>query len=394
MYKRLRIGVVAIISTFILGACSSPGGSTTSSGNGTEIGDKFLIGYDLEMSGAVAAYGTAEKQGADLAVEEINADGGINGKQIEVIAKDNKSDNAEAATIASNLTVNNKVNAIIGTATSGAAKSIIPNITKAKVPMVTPSGTDDTLTVQDGKVQKYVFRSIFPDSYQGTVISDFVTDELDAKKIVLFTDNSSDYAKGITKTFKKNYKGEIVNEQTFVSGDKDFQAQLTKIKSEEFDAIVMPGYYNETGLITKQARDMGITAPIVGGDGYSDSKYVETAGATGATNVYYVSGYSEKAPATDKVAPFVEAFKAKYGESPSAFSALAYDAVYMIKEAAENGKVKNSDELAEELAKLEDFVGVTGEITIDEEHNPIKSAVIVGLKDGKEDTAKIIAPSK
>lgn len=398
MFNKKKLGIfgMTLFAGILLTACSSPKGSedTSVKGAGTEIGKTFKLGANLELSGAVAAYGNSELQGINLAVEEINADGGINGKQIELISKDNKSDNAEAATVASNLTVNDKINAMVGPATSGASKSVIPNITSAKVPFLTPSGTDDSITVQNDKTQQFVFRSCFQDSYQGTVLANYADDTLSAKKVVLFYDNSSDYAKGIAKAFKKAYKGTIVNEQTFVSGDKDFQAQLTKIKDKDFDAIVMPGYYTETGLITKQARDMGITKPILGGDGFSDPKYVETAGATGATNVYYVGHYSENAPATDKVASFIESFNKKYGENPSTFAALAYDAVYMIKQAAEDTDAKTSGDVTEGLASLKDFTGVTGEMTIDKEHNPVKSAVVVGLTNGKEVSAESIAPAK
>jgi branched-chain amino acid transport system substrate-binding protein len=396
LFDKKKLGLIgaAVAATFLLSSCSSPKGTQGTAGNGTEIGKTFKIGSNLELSGAVAAYGNSEKQGLDLAVEEINKAGGINGKQIEVISKDNKSDNAEAATVASNLTVNDKINALVGPATSGAAKAVIPNITKAQVPFLTPSGTDDSITVQNGKVQPYVFRSCFQDSYQGTVLANYADENLKAKKVVLFYDNSSDYAKGIAKAFKKAYKGEIVNEQTFVSGDKDFQAQLTKIKSKDFDAIIMPGYYTETGLITKQTRDMGITQPILGGDGFSDPKYIETAGNSGATDVYYVGHYSEKAPATDKVDAFVKAFNEKYGSNPSTFAALAYDAVYMIKQAAEDTKAKTSVDVTKGLASLKNFVGVTGKITIDKDHDPVKSAVVIGLKDGKEISAEAIAPAE
>lgn len=398
MFNKKKIGLIgmSLLASASLVACSAPKGSDSASseGAGTKIGKTFKIGANLELSGPVSAYGLSEKRGIELAIEEINANGGINGKQVELISKDNKSENAEAATVASNLTVNDKVNAVVGPATSGASKAIIPNITKAKVPFLTPSGTDDSITVQNNKVQQYVFRSCFQDSYQGTVLANFSDDHLNAKKVVLFTDNSSDYAKGIAKAFKKAYKGKIINEQTFVANDKDFQAQLTKIKDKDFDAIVMPGYYTETGLITKQARDMGIEQPILGGDGFSDAKYIETVGESQANNIYFVSGYSENAPTTDKVEPFIKAFQEKYGENPSSFSALAYDAVYMIKQAAEDTDAKTSGDVAEGLAKLKDFVGVTGEMTIDKEHNPVKAAVVIGLTAGKETSAEIITPSK
>lgn len=382
----------------LLSACSAaPGGGTgnsgSSNGTGNKIeGDTINIGMNMELSGAVAAYGNAEKEGVDLAVETINKDGGIAGKQIKLIEKDNKSDNNEAATIATNLTTNDNVVAIVGPATSGAVKSTLPNATKAQVPVVTPSGTDDGITVSGNKVQEYVFRSCFQDSFQGKILAIYANDNLKSQKAVILGDNSSDYAKGLTKAFKSEYKGEIVLEENFTAGDKDFQAQLTKIKDKEFDVLYIPGYYNEAGLIIKQAREIGIQQPILGADGFSDPKLIDIAGADNVSDVFYTGHFSVQAPATDKVTPFVEAFKAKYGKEPSSFAALAYDAVYMIKQAIEEGKATDSVGVQKGLAELKNFVGVTGEMTMDKDHNPEKSAVVIGMQDGKEASAEPVNP--
>ena len=392
-FKALGILAVAGLAAISLAACGAAPGGNSAASKGTEIGKTFKLGYDLELSGGVAAYGNAGKNGANLAVDEINKAGGIDGKQITVISKDNKSDNAEAATVVSNLINNDKVNAVIGSMTSGAVKSMTPNITKGAVPLVTPAGTDDTLTVTNGKVNDYIFRSTFQDSYQGKVLANYTTKELKAKKLVLYYDNSSDYAKGIAKSFEKTYDGKIVDKVTFQSGDKDFQATLSKIKGEDFDAIVMPGYYNETGLITKQARELGIEQPILGGDGFADPTFITLAGDAAATNVYYVSGYSAKALATDTTTKFIAAYQAKYKTEPSMFDALSYDAVYMVKQAAEDTKAKTSVDVKDGLAKLKGFKGATGEITVDKEHNPVKEAVVIKLDNGKEASATLVKPS-
>lgn len=392
-FKALGILAVAGLAAISLAACGAAPGGNSAASKGTEIGKTFKLGYDLELSGGVAAYGNAGKNGANLAVDEINKAGGIDGKQITVISKDNKSDNAEAATVVSNLINNDKVNAVIGSMTSGAVKSMTPNITKGAVPLVTPAGTDDTLTVTNGKVNDYIFRSTFQDSYQGKVLANYTTKELKAKKVVLYYDNSSDYAKGIAKSFEKTYDGKIVDKVTFQSGDKDFQATLSKIKGEDFDAIVMPGYYNETGLITKQARELGIEQPILGGDGFADPTFITLAGDAAATNVYYVSGYSAKALATDTTTKFIAAYQAKYKTEPSMFDALSYDAVYMVKQATEDTKAKTSVDVKDGLAKLKGFKGATGEITVDKEHNPVKEAVVIKLDNGKEASATLVKPS-
>ena len=391
--KSLGIIAAAGLAALTLTACGAAPGTGSAASKGTEIGKTFKLGYDLELSGAVAAYGNAGKNGANLAVDEINKSGGINGKQITVVSKDNKSDNAEAATVVSNLINNDKVNAVIGSMTSGAVKSMTPNITKGAVPLVTPAGTDDTLTVTNGKVNEYIFRSTFQDSYQGKVLANYTTNELKAKKVVLYYDNSSDYAKGIAKSFEKTYDGKIVDKVSFQSGDKDFQATLSKIKGEDFDAIVMPGYYNETGLITKQARELGIEQPILGGDGFADPTFITLAGDAAATNVYYVSGYSAKALATDTTTKFIAAYQAKYESEPSMFDALSYDAVYMVKQAAEDTKAKTSVAVKDGLAKLKNFKGATGEITVDKDHNPVKEAVVIKLENGKETSATLVKPN-
>lgn len=378
----------------LLSACSAaPGGKGAVAGGGNkQEGDTIKIGVNLELSGGVAAYGNAEKNGVELAVEQINADGGILGKKVKLVVKDNKSDNNEAATVAANLVTNDKVVAVVGPATSGAMKTVIPNMTKAKVPVITPSATDDSVTLQGKKVQDYVFRSCFQDSFQGIILAKYATENLKADKVAILADNSSDYAIGLTKAFKSEYKGDIVFEENFTQDDKDFQAILTKLKGKDFDAIYVPGYYTQAGLIIKQARELGIDKPIIGADGFGDEKMVQTAGAANVNNVFYSAHFSTQAPANDKVQPFIDAYKKKYNEEPSAFNALAYDSVYMIKQAIEDQKSADSAAITKGLANLKDFEGVTGSITMDKNHNPEKSLVVLGLTGGKETSADTINP--
>ena len=345
------------------------------------------------MTGTVAAYGNAENNGVKLAVQEINKAGGVDGKKIELVTKDNKSENAEASTAATNLAIQSQVNAMIGPATSGAVAAASLNAQKTGVPLLTPSGTQDDLTLDtvDG-VKKYVFRTTFQDSFQGQVLAQYAYSNLNAKKVVLYYDNSSDYAKGIAEEFKKKYQGDIVTTATFASGDKDFQSALTKIKNLDYDAIVMPGYYTETGIITKQARDMGISVPILGPDGFNDDSFGDLAGKANTNGVYYVSGYSTKTALSAKATDFIKAYKAKYGSEPNMFAALAYDSVYMIAKAAEGAKT--SIDIADNLASLKDFDGVTGTMTIDKKHNPIKTALMVAIKDGAEASADAVEIKK
>lgn len=392
MHKKIALTALTFLASIALAACSkSP--DVTANATGTTIGDTIKVGVNLELTGTVAAYGNAENNGVKLAVQEINKAGGVDGKKIELVTKDNKSENAEASTAATNLTIQSQVNAMIGPATSGAVAAASLNAQKTGVPLLTPSGTQDDLTLDtvDG-VKKYVFRTTFQDSFQGQVLAQYAYSNLNAKKVVLYYDNSSDYAKGIAEEFKKKYQGDIVTTATFASGDKDFQSALTKIKNLDYDAIVMPGYYTETGIITKQARDMGISVPILGPDGFSDDSFADLAGKANANSVYYVSGYSTKTALSGKANDFIKAYKAKYGSEPNMFAALSYDSVYMIAKAAEGAKT--SIDIANNLAELKDFDGVTGKMTIDKKHNPIKTALMVIMKDGAEVSADAVEIKK
>ncbi|MFI3162040.1 ABC transporter substrate-binding protein [Streptococcus suis] len=384
--RKFAVALATFASAALLAACGNVS-TTNSSATGSSVGDTFKIGYNLELSGAVSSYGQTEEKGANLAVKEINAAGGIDGKKIEVITKDNKSETAEAATVATSL-ASEGANVVIGPATSGASAASIPALTSAGVPMITPSGTQTNLVVNDkGEVQDYFFRATFTDGYQGQIMAKYATENLSAKKVVLYFDNSSDYGKGVAEAFKKAYTGEIVSEITFASGDKDFQAALTKLKDKEFDAIIMPGYYNETGTIVKQARGLGLNQPILGSDGFDSPQFTELATASAASNVYYLSAFVTSA--SEKAKAFYDAYKKEYNEEPSMFSALAYDSVYMAAEAAKG--TADSAAVKANLAALKDFEGVTGTMSVDKEHNVVKSVYVVGLTNGEESSVDTIS---
>ena len=391
MYKKITLIVLAFFASILLVACGkSP--DMTANAKGTKIGDTIKIGVNMELTGAVAAYGKSEQNGIKLAVDEINKAGGVDGKKIELVTKDNKSENAEASTSSTNLAIQSNVNAIVGPSTSGAVAAASLVSQKTGVPLITPSGTQDDLTVDANGVKKFVFRTTFKDSYQGEVLAAYSYNNLNAKKVVLYYDNASDYAKGIADEFKRKYKGQIVTEATFTSGDKDYQSALTKFKDQDYDAVVMPGYYTETGIITKQARDLGIDKPILGPDGFSDEKFTELAGKKNASNVYYVSGYSTNVALSDKASGFIKAYEKAYKIEPNMFAALAYDSVYMVAEASKGAKT--SVDIADNLANLKNFVGVTGKMTIDKDHNPIKAALMVKRDNGEEVSAEAVEIEK
>ena len=359
MKKKFALSFVALASVALLAACGEvKSGASNAAGNSVE--EKTIkIGFNFEETGAVAAYGTSEQKGAQLAVDEINAAGGIDGKQIEVVDKDNKSETAEAASVTTNLVTQSKVSAIVGPATSGATAAAVANATKAGVPLISPSATQDGLT----KGQDYLFIGTFQDSFQGKIISNYVSEKLNAKKVVLYTDNASDYAKGIAKSFRESYKGE---------------------------AIIVPGYYTEAGKIVNQARGMGIDKPIVGGDGFNGEEFVQQATAEKASNIYFISGFSTTVEVSAKAKAFLDAYRAKYNEEPSTFAALAYDSVHLVANAAKGAK--NSGEIKDNLAKTKDFEGVTGQTSFDADHNTVKTAYMMTMNNGKVEAAEVVKP--
>ncbi|MEG0288578.1 MAG: ABC transporter substrate-binding protein, partial [Carnobacterium sp.] len=340
----------------------------------------------------VSAYGPAESNGAKLAIKEINEAGGVLDKQLDYIELDNKSDTTESASIATKLATQEKVSVIVGPATSGTTKAATPAVTRAKVAMITPSGTDDGLTLDDnGNVQPYVFRTGFQDSFQGVALAEFATTHLDSKKAVIIGDSSSDYAIGLTKSFKNSYTGEIVADENFTADDTDFNAILTRIKDKDFDVIYMPAYYEQAGLIIKQAREMGIEQPILGADGFSNQALLDLAGEENVSNVYYSAHFSLNNEEKN-IQDFIKAYTDEYKTAPDAFSALAYDSVYLAKQGIEEADSSDPEEVVKALEAITDFQGVTGNFAIDENHNPVKSVFVIELQDGKEVGGTEVAP--
>ncbi|MBE3595684.1 MAG: ABC transporter substrate-binding protein [Hydrogenibacillus sp.] len=377
---------LALMLVFVLAltACGTGGGGGTASNGKGEV----KIGLNLELSGNVASYGTSAANGAELAAEEINNAGGVNGLTIKIVKQDNRSDNSESANVAVRLMTQDKVSAIIGAATSGNTKAMIQLSEENKIPVVSPTATADSVTVDEktGKVNEYMFRACFIDPFQGKVAAQFALGELGAKTAAVYTDTSSDYAKGLAASFKKAFTeggGKIVQEESYVQGDKEFRSTLTRIKGANPDFIYVPGYYEEVGLIIKQAREMDIQAPMMGGDGWDSPKLVELAGKTNLNNTFFTNHYSSQDP-DPQVQKFVKAYKDKYGSDPDGFAALGYDAMYLIADAIKRAGSSDPVKIHDALAQTKDLQLATGKISIDEYHNPVKSAAIIEFKDGEQ----------
>jgi branched-chain amino acid transport system substrate-binding protein len=382
--KRTAILLAAgAVGLSVLAGCSAK--PVTTAPEGGASGDTIKIGLNYELSGDVASYGQASVAGIKLAAEEINAAGGINGKQIQLIEYDTKSDTAEATTLATKLMAQDKVVTVIGPATSGGMKAQVQVAEKNQVPIVSGSSTADDLTVTNGKLNEYVFRTCFNDSFQGTSAANYSSDKLGAKTAVIIKDNSNDYSKGLAASFDAQFTangGTIVGEEAYAKGERNFNSILTKIKGQSFDVIYLPGYYEEAGPAIKQARELGITAPILGADGYDSPKLAEAAGA-GLTDVYFTNHYSS-ADTDPKVVEFIAAFNKANGEDPNAFNALGYDTMKFVADAVSRASELTGPAVKDAMAATKDFAGVTGTFSVDPEtHNPVKSIVFIGYKDGK-----------
>jgi len=386
MRKRKLAGIFLSFS-LIAGTMAGCGGAKSSGG----AGDTIKVGANIELSGGVASYGQSISEGLELALEEINKKG-IDGKKIELVKVDNKSDAAEATNGAIKLVNQDKVVAIIGAATSTNTLAQVQVAQDNKVPLITPTGTNPDITNKGGKLNDYVFRTCFIDPFQGTVAANFAEKDLGSKKAAVFIDSASDYSKGLAASFKKAYKGEIVAEEAYVAKDTDFSATLTRIKSANPDFIFLPGYYEEVGLIIKQARELGIDVPFMGGDGWDSPKLVEIAGGDALNNTYITNHYSAGDKA-ENIQKFVEAFKGKYnGKTPDAFAALGYDTAYYLADAIKRAGSADPAKIQKALEKTKDLQLVSGKLTLDKNHDPVKSAAILVYEDGQQNFKTNVAP--
>lgn len=385
-----KTGLVAAILAMTM-AFAGCGGDKSAS---KAAGDEIKIGLSGELTGGSANFGTSTLNGAKLAVKEINDAGGINGKKIVLISGDNKSEPSEAANVMTKLVTQDKVVAVIGNFTSSCAISASSIAESNKTPFVSNGATNPRLTVENGKVKDYIFRACFIDPFQGTVGANFVLGTLNLKKGAILVDNSSDYAKGLAEFFKVAFTkggGEIVSEEGYLQKDTDFKSTLTKVKSANPEFIYVPGYYQEVGLIVKQARELGIDIPVIGGDGWDSAKLAEIGGASALNNTYFTNHYSpeDSSPASKA---FVDAYKKEYNAMPDGPSVLAYDTLKIVANAIKTANSTEPVKIRDAIAATKDFPGASGTLTINETHDATKSAVIIEMKDGKQVYKETIKP--
>ena len=357
-------------------------------GCGSSSSKEIKIGLLNEMTGGNATIGTAAANGAKLAIKEINANGGLLGKQIKAVVADNKSEPSEAANAMTKLLTQDRVVAVTGTFSSSNAIAAASVAEANKSPYLVAGATNPKVTVDEKtkNVKKYIYRVCFIDPFQGTVAANFAAKDLKVKKAAMLVDNSSDYSKGLAEFFEAALKkegGEIVSNEAYLQKDTDFKATLTKIKSKGAEVLYVPGYYEEVGKIVKQAREMGITVPIIGADGWDSPKLVEIASVSALNNTYFTNHYSVE-DTSPKAQAFVDAYTKEYGQKPEALAVLGYDAVYVLADAIKRANSTDSAKIIEALADTKDFPAISGVTTINKTHDADKNAVVIEMKDGKQ----------
>ncbi|MFF2286117.1 ABC transporter substrate-binding protein [Peribacillus butanolivorans] len=388
MKKKKKLAGVLLSLSLVAGAlagCNSDSKTSSSSGGSSTSGDTIKIGANLELSGGTASFGQSAADGLKLAIEEINKEG-IDGKKLEIIKVDNKSDAAEATSGSIKLVSQDKVVAVVGSATSTNTLAQVQVAQDNKVPLLTPTATNPDITNKAGKLNDYVFRTCFIDPFQGTVAANFASDDIGAKTAAIYVDSASDYSKGLAAAFKEAFTangGKIVAEEAYVTKDTDFRATLTRIKSAKPEFVFLPGYYEEVGLILKQAREDGIDLPFMGGDGWDSPKVVEIAGAEALKNTFITNHYSPE-DKDAKIQDFVAAYKKKYNKTPDAFAALGYDTGYYLADAIKRSGDASPEKIRQALEDVKDLQLVSGTLNLDENHDPIKSATILEYVDGKQ----------
>ena len=338
------------------------------------------IGVFLDLSGRTSQFGRSTLQGIMLAADKINEVGGIHGRRLDILAKDDEGRPEYAADVAKKLIEQDRVVALLGEVASGLSLAAAPKAQAGRVPMISPSSTHPHVTA----VGDYVFRVCFVDPFQGEAMADFAVLTLKARKAAILTDFNSPYSKSLAESFASRLEslgGQIVTNQVYVQGDRDYMAQLVSIRAKRPDVIYVPGYYGEIGLIAKQLKQLRLRQPLLGGDGWESDQLWQLGGLS-LNGSYITSHYAADDPST-VVRQFVVDYKARYATLPDSLAALGYDAMGVLAEALRRSGTTDGPALRDAVAQTRDFKGVTGIITLDSDRNATKPAVILRLQNGK-----------
>jgi branched-chain amino acid transport system substrate-binding protein len=355
--------------------------------------DTILIGHVASLTGEQATFGDSTDKGIKLAIDEINAKGGVKGKKLVVKTYDDQGKPEEAALAATRLIVQDKVALIIGEVASSRSLAIAPIADANKVPEISTASTNPRVTKDNDKTRPYVFRVCFIDPFQGTVMAKFARENLKVTNVAILRDVGNDYSVGLADFFSKKFQelgGKIVSDQSFKAGDQDFKAQLTAIKTKKPELIYVPAYYQDVALIGRQARELGIKVPLAGGDGWDSAKLYEI--AQGALDGSFFSNhYTQENPAP-VIQEFVAKYKQNFGAVPDALAALGYDAAKVAADAIGRAKELTGPSIRDAVEQTSGFQGVTGVITLDADHNSVKSAVVLGIEKNGQKYVTTINP--
>jgi branched-chain amino acid transport system substrate-binding protein len=378
-----KLGRVVLCGALALAGCHK-----SENANGSAGSDAIKIGEYACLTGQTASFGTAAHQGAQMVIDDANANGGILGKKIKLITEDDQSKPGEAATAVRKLISRDHVVALLGELVSSRSLEAGPIAQQNKIPMVSGS-TNPNVT----KIGNYIFRVCFVDPFQGTVLAKFALNSLKKTRIAVLTDVRQDYSVGLAQSFKEHFTkngGTVVAEQSYSSGDQDFKAQLTSLKAASPEAIFVPGYYNEVGLIALQAHELGITVPLLGGDGWDSPTLTQISGTAMEGN-FFASHFSTE-DQSPIIQDFIREFKKRFNRDPDGMAAIGYDAAKVLLDAMTRAASSDPARVRDALAATRDFQGVTGKITIDENRNANKSAVVLTIKDKGFHYVETIAP--
>jgi branched-chain amino acid transport system substrate-binding protein len=380
--------MLAVLAGCLAGfaGCKPSGGA----GAGSAANNPIKVGEFASLSGKEATFGQSSHEGTLLAIEDLNAAGGVLGRQFDLITEDDLSKAGEPATAVNKLISRDNVVAVLGEVASSRSLEAAPICQQNQIPMISPSSTNPKVT-QTGD---YIFRVCFIDPFQGTVMANFAYNTLKARKVAVFTDDKSDYSKGLAKYFIESFKklgGEIPVELDFNGGDKDFKAQLTAIQAANPDAVFIPGYYTDVALICIQAKQLGINVPLLGGDGWESEDLIKI-GGDAVEGTYFSTHYSPNM-ATTNSQKFVAEFQKRWnGETPDAMAALGYDSAMILADAIKRAGTTDGPKVRAALAATKDFDGVTGITTINAQRDADKPAVILEVKNGKFNYLETIKP--
>jgi branched-chain amino acid transport system substrate-binding protein len=373
--KNFFLAFTLIFSILLSSACVQKGGVNTNGSTGDGAGD-IKVGVYGDLTGATSSFGQSTKNGIQLAVDEINAAGGVNGRKITLVIEDDQGRPEQAKTVISKLINQDKVQAVLGEVASSNSLAAAPVAQEAKIPMITPSSTNPKVT----EVGDYISRVCFIDPFQGSVMAKFAANTLKAKTAAIIGDVQSDYSKGLTEFFTQEFTklgGKVVAEQKYAQTDPDFKAQLTAIRNLNPDVIYIPGYYGQVAIIAKQARELGMNMPLLGGDGW-DSPELWKLGGEALKNSFISNHYSAENPAPE-IQNFVKAYQAKFNTVPDSLAALAYDSAKVLADAIKRAGGTDSAKLRDAINATKEFPGVTGKITLDSSRNAVKPAVVLEL---------------